>query len=58
MKAADDVWWCRSPQISVVYGSGERRIALHINKPLKRNIQRCGQSPLDHVNLTTTVILR
>jgi hypothetical protein len=29
MKDVEDVWWCRTPKNSVVYGSGERRIALH-----------------------------
>jgi hypothetical protein len=28
MKDVDDVWWCRTPKNSVVYGSGERRIAV------------------------------
>jgi hypothetical protein len=26
MNDAEDVWWCRTPKNSVVYGSGERRI--------------------------------
>jgi hypothetical protein len=28
MNDVDDVWWCRTPKNSVVYGSGERRIAV------------------------------
>jgi hypothetical protein len=36
MNNVDDVWWCRTPKNTVVYGSGERRIrgqrriALHL----------------------------
>jgi hypothetical protein len=30
MTNVDDVWWCRTPKNTVVYGSGERRIALHL----------------------------
>jgi hypothetical protein len=26
MNDVEDVWWCRTPKNSVVYGSGERRI--------------------------------
>jgi hypothetical protein len=26
MNDVEDVWWCRTPKKSVVYGSGERRI--------------------------------
>jgi hypothetical protein len=28
MNDVDDVWWCRTLKNSVVYGSGERRIAV------------------------------
>jgi hypothetical protein len=26
MNDVEDVWWCRTPKNSVIYGSGERRI--------------------------------
>jgi hypothetical protein len=50
-----NVWWCRTPKNSVVYGSGERRIAVsgvsHYSGYL-RNIVYSGVTPLEGVSNT------